>query len=152
VRFCSLSSILVFQLVPSINLQLVQKIFLAQLAISLTGVNPDGARQILGDEDHLTPVFPALCVSLIGGASTERDGETDDETQDGKQEGADCQWVYELRDTGDERRPESDNSQGKDHLGKDGAVHAHEERPFRVFGHVTRANLCKLVREPTSAE
>jgi hypothetical protein len=72
------------------NIQLVQKILLAQFTFSLSGVNPDGACQILGDKDHLTPVFSTLGVSLVGGTSAEGDGETDDETQNGEQESADC--------------------------------------------------------------
>jgi hypothetical protein len=133
-----------------INIQLVQKVFLAQFSFSLAGVDPDGACQVLTDKNHLTPVFSALCVPLVGGASTEGNGKTDNETENGEQEGADCQRIYEFWDTGNECRPESDDCQGKYHFGKDRAVHAHEERPLGMLGHVTRADLYRSVAEPVS--
>jgi hypothetical protein len=48
--------------------------------------------------------------------------------------------MEEFGNAGNEGGPEGDNSQWKNHLGEDGAVHAHEEGPFRVLGHVARTS------------
>jgi hypothetical protein len=81
-------------------------------------VDPDRAREILADKDHLTPVLAALGVSLVRGARTERNRQTDDETEDGEQQRADGERVDELGDAGNERGPQCYNSQWEDHLGK----------------------------------
>lgn len=127
------------------DIQFVKEILLAQLALSLRSMDPNRACHVLAHEDQLTPVFPSLGVALISGAGTERNGQTDNETKNRKQESADSKWVDEFRDTRDERGPYSDDGQRQDHLRKDGAVHPHEERPFGVLGHVARTNLHMLV-------
>jgi hypothetical protein len=55
--------------------------------VPLVDVDPDDAGKILGVEGELGPVFAAVVVSLVGGGGAEREGETDDETEDGKKGG-----------------------------------------------------------------
>jgi hypothetical protein len=69
----------------SCHIQLVKQVLLAQLTLALTGMDPNSACQILAHKNQLTPVFPALSVPLIRSAGTERNGETDDKTENGKQ-------------------------------------------------------------------
>jgi hypothetical protein len=104
-------------------------------------VHPDGSGKVLANQQELRPVLAALCVALVGRGRTEGDGETDDETEHGEQQVADLELVDEFTDACDEGRPEGDDDQGKNHLGQHGAVHAHEDGPFGVLGHVTGANL-----------
>ena len=121
--------------------ELVQEILFAQFAVALICVNPNSAGQVLADELKLTPILPAFCVSLVGGASTERNRKTDNETKNCEQQVADVQLVHKFRDTSNRSRPKANNNQGNEHLWQDGTVHAHEEGPFRVLGHIARTNL-----------
>lgn len=78
---------------PDINVQFGQKVLLAQLAVALVCVDPDGTDQVLANELNLTPVLPAFHVALVCRACAEGDGETDDETKDGEQQVADVEWL-----------------------------------------------------------
>lgn len=112
------------------DLQFSQEIVLAQLAVTLVGVDPDGAGQVLANKLYLTPVLPALHVALIGGAGAERDSKTDDETENGEQQVADIQRVNEFRDASDQGRPKANDDEGNEHFWQNGAVHTHKERPL----------------------
>ena len=78
---------------PNFNVQFGQKVVLAQLALALLGVDPDGTGQVLTNKLDLTPVLPAFHVALVCRACAEGDGETDDETKDGEQQVADVEWL-----------------------------------------------------------
>lgn len=123
------------------DIQLAQKILLAQLALALVGVDPDGSGEVLANQLQLTPVLPALHVTFVGRACAERYGETDDETKHGEQQVADIERSNKCRNASDRSRPTSDDEQRDDHLGQHGTVHTHEEGPFRMFGHVAGTNL-----------
>ncbi len=100
----------------ALDIQLFKKVFLAQLALALIGVNPNSTRQVLANELQLTPVLPALHVSLIRRACAEGDSETDDETQDSKQQIAYVQGRNEFRYAGNSGRPHRDSQERNDHL------------------------------------
>ena len=59
---------------------------LGVLLVSFVDVDPDQACEVLRCESELRPVFATVIVALIGGGTTKAEGETDDETEDGKKE------------------------------------------------------------------
>ena len=54
--------------------------------MALIDVNPDKAGEILGRECQLCPVFAAIIVALVCCGASEAESETNDETENGKQE------------------------------------------------------------------
>jgi len=87
--------------------ELVEKIFLSEVAFAFGSVVPNGPCQVLANKDQLTPVLSALGVTLVCGACSERNGKTNDETKNGQKKSADFELKYEFRDACDESRPES---------------------------------------------
>lgn len=129
------------------NLHLGEQVFLAEVTLALGNVHPNGSGEVLTNQLQLRPVLATLGVTLVGRRGSERDGETDNETKHGEQQVADLELVNKLGDAGDERRPQGYDGQWKDHLGKHGTVHAQEEGPLGMFGHVARANLGQLASD-----
>lgn len=70
--------------------------FLWTHVVAFVGVNPDTASQIPRRLDELGPVLAAFDVALISAGSTERDTQTDDETQDCEQQVRHDELVPEL--------------------------------------------------------
>lgn len=133
---------------------LPQQILLPQLRIlliipPLITMHPDDPAETLRRKDKLGPVLAAVVVALVGRGGAEGETQGHDETHDGEEEVGDAQVVHELGDAGYEGGPDADPDEGEDHLGEDGAVHAHEGGPFGVFAHVAGAGLCvSLVSTP----
>ena len=50
---------------------------------------PDAAGEVAGLHGECGPCFAAVGVTLVGGCAAEGEGETDDETEDGEEEGID---------------------------------------------------------------
>ena len=57
--------------VGALILQFAEQILLAQVAITLLGVNPEDTRQIARREHQLSPILPALVVAFVGGRGAE---------------------------------------------------------------------------------
>jgi hypothetical protein len=73
-----------------------EKILLAKLSVlfmPFIDVDPDKAGQVLRCESELSPVFATVVIALVGRGASEAQCETDDETEDGKQELVDTDWV-----------------------------------------------------------
>jgi hypothetical protein len=73
-----------------------EKILFAKLSgllMPFIDVDPDKAGQVLRRESKLSPVFATVVVALIGSGASEAQCETDDETENGKQELVDTDWV-----------------------------------------------------------
>jgi hypothetical protein len=53
--------------IGAVSLQFAKQILLAQIAITLLGVNPEDTRQIAGRKHQLSPILPALVVAFVCG-------------------------------------------------------------------------------------
>lgn len=66
---------------------------LGVLAMSFIDMNPDKASKILGCKSELSPIFATVVVALVGSRASEAECKTDDETENGKQELVDADWM-----------------------------------------------------------
>lgn len=112
-------------------LQFTKQVLLSRLR-TLNSMHPDDTTERLRRENKLTPVSPALGISLIGRRTAERQTHTDHETSDGQQHGLDRQLdvVELLGQNGDQCCPPANNDERHDQLRGDAAMKLQEERPF----------------------
>lgn len=68
------------------HVHLCKEILLAQISLSLLGVDPKYTSKCLGCGDELSPVPSPLGVTLIRRRAPEREPETHDETEDRQQD------------------------------------------------------------------
>jgi hypothetical protein len=112
---------------PEYFLQFTKQVVLGRLR-PLNGVHPDDTTERLRRENELTPVSPALGISLIGRRAAERQTHTDHETGDGQQHGLDRQLnvVELLGQNCDQRCPSANNDERHDQLRGDAAMKLQE--------------------------
>ena len=125
-------------------------------------MNPDITRQVATLHGERSPGFPAVRVTFVGCCATEREGKTDYETKNSKEEGVDGHYMrllsdiileivagrgrrltrmHEFRNAGYESGPACYHSNGEDHTGEDAAMHSHEIGELGMSFHVTWSDL-----------
>lgn len=109
------------------------------MVVPLPGMNPNVAGQVARCLDQLSPVFPAIDITLIRTGRAEGNAETDNETQDGEEDIRNYELILVLADAGNKGGPATNKSQRNKHPRRDAALKAQEVGQLGVFIRIARA-------------